>query len=86
MGLAAMLDNSEGDIDDAHDSTDAAPTAILERVSLVLDTFDGPGRLTLAQVVKRTGLPRSSAHRILERLVDMRCCDARVATTSWGRG
>ncbi|WP_433702728.1 IclR family transcriptional regulator [Prescottella equi] len=56
----------------AHDSTDAAPTAILERVSLVLDTFDGPGRLTLAQVVKRTGLPRSSAHRILERLVDMR--------------
>ena len=48
------------------------PTAILERVSLVLDTFDGPGRLTLAQVVKRTGLPRSSAHRMLERLVEMR--------------
>lgn len=53
-------------------AADSTPTAILERVSLVLDTFDGPGRLTLAQVVKRTGLPRSSAHRMLERLVEMR--------------
>ncbi|QNG20141.1 IclR family transcriptional regulator [Rhodococcus triatomae] len=50
----------------------AAPTAILDRVSLVLDAFDGPGRLTLAQVVKRTGLPRSSAHRMLDQLVHMR--------------
>lgn len=49
-----------------------APTAVLDRVSLVLDTFDGPGRLTLAQIVRRTGLPRSSAHRLLERLVSMR--------------
>ncbi len=52
---------------------DSAPTAILDRVSLVLDAFDGPGRLTLAQVVRSTGLPpRSSAHRMLERLVSMR--------------
>lgn len=53
-------------------ATDATPTAVLDRVSLVLDTFDGPGRLTLAQVVARTGLPRSSAHRMLERFVEMR--------------
>lgn len=53
-------------------STDSAPTAILDRVSLVLDAFEGPGHLTLAQVVKITGLPRSSAHRMLERLVQMR--------------
>lgn len=53
-------------------STDSAPTAILDRVSLVLDAFDGPGLLTLTQVVNQTGLPRSSAHRILERLVQMR--------------
>ncbi|MGW0043024.1 IclR family transcriptional regulator [Rhodococcus sp. NPDC003348] len=53
-------------------TADATPTSILERVSLVLDTFDGPGRLTLAQVVERTGLPRSSAHRMLERFVEMR--------------
>jgi DNA-binding IclR family transcriptional regulator len=45
------------------------PSAVIDRVSLVLDAFDGPGRLTLAQIVRRTGLPRSSAHRMLERLV-----------------
>ncbi|WP_328396046.1 IclR family transcriptional regulator [Nocardia sp. NBC_00416] len=50
----------------------ATPSAVLDRVSLVLDAFDGPGRLTLAQIVRRTGLPRSSAHRILERLVHLR--------------
>jgi DNA-binding IclR family transcriptional regulator len=53
--------------------TDAtAPSAVIDRVSLVLDAFDGPGRLTLAQVVRRTGLPRSSAHRMLDRLVQLR--------------
>ena len=49
-----------------------APSAVLDRVGLVLDAFDGAGRLTLAQIVRRTGLPRSSAHRMLERLVSMR--------------
>ena len=48
------------------------PSAVLDRVSLVLDAFDGAGRLTLVQIVRRTGLPRSSAHRMLERLVSMR--------------
>ncbi|MCV7259369.1 IclR family transcriptional regulator [Rhodococcus jostii RHA1] [Mycobacterium shimoidei] len=48
------------------------PSAVIDRVSLVLDAFDGPGRLTLAQIVRRTGLPRSSAHRMLERLVQLR--------------
>jgi DNA-binding IclR family transcriptional regulator len=50
----------------------ATPSAVIDRVSLVLDAFDGPGRLTLAQIVRRTGLPRSSAHRMLERLVALR--------------
>ncbi len=49
-----------------------APTAVIDRIALVLDAFDGPGRLTLAQIVRRTGLPRSSAHRMLERLVQLR--------------
>lgn len=53
-------------------ATAETPSAVLDRVSLVLDAFDGPGRLTLAQIVRRTGLPRSSAHRILERLVALR--------------
>lgn len=48
------------------------PTAGLDRAALLLDAFDGPGRLTLAQIVRRTGLPRSSAHRMLERLVQLR--------------
>jgi DNA-binding IclR family transcriptional regulator len=50
----------------------AAPSAVIDRISLVLDAFEGPGRLTLAQIVRRTGLPRSSAHRMLERLVQLR--------------
>jgi DNA-binding IclR family transcriptional regulator len=48
------------------------PSAVIDRISLVLDAFDGPGRLSLAQVVRRTGLPRSSAHRMLEKLVQLR--------------
>ncbi|ORV11278.1 IclR family transcriptional regulator [Mycobacterium celatum] len=48
------------------------PSAVIDRVSLVLNAFDGPGRLNLAQIVRRTGLPRSSAHRMLERLVQLR--------------
>ncbi|ONM46668.1 IclR family transcriptional regulator [Nocardia donostiensis] len=50
----------------------ATPSAVLDRVSLVLDAFEGPGTLTLAQIVRRTGLPRSSVHRMLERLVQLR--------------
>lgn len=50
----------------------ATPSAVIDRISLVLDAFDGPGHLTLAQIVRRTGLPRSSAHRMLERLVQLR--------------
>src|SRR6201996_9686377 len=48
------------------------PSAVIDRVSLVLDAFDGPGRLSLVQVGRRPGLPRSSAHRLLERLVQLR--------------
>lgn len=61
----------------------ATPTAVIDRISLVLDAFDGPGRLTLAQIVRRTGLPRSSAHRMLERLCSCAGCAAAAATTSW---
>jgi DNA-binding IclR family transcriptional regulator len=48
------------------------PSNVIDRVSLVVDAFDGPGRLTLAQIVRRTGLPRSSAHRMLDRLVQLK--------------
>ncbi len=36
----------------------ATPSAVIDRVSLVLDAFDGPGRLTLAQIVRRTDVLR----------------------------
>lgn len=51
--------------------SDTTPSTLIDRVGLVLDAFDGTGRLTLAQIVRRTGLPRSSTHRILEHLVRM---------------
>jgi DNA-binding IclR family transcriptional regulator len=47
----------------------SAPVSMIDRVVEILDSFDSPGGLTLAQVVARTGLPRSSTHRILESLV-----------------
>ncbi|SEK87586.1 IclR family transcriptional regulator [Rhodococcus maanshanensis] len=47
-------------------------TSTLERASRVLDVFDGGRRLNLTQIVLRTGLPRSSVHRMLERLVSLR--------------
>jgi len=48
-------------------------TAIgIDRADLILNAFDGPGKLTLAQITRRTGVPRSSAHRMLERLVQLR--------------
>lgn len=48
------------------------PSAVLDRFTVVMDTFDGHARQSLAQIVRRTGLPRSSAHRMLERLVALR--------------
>lgn len=51
---------------------DCAPAAGIDRADLILNAFDGPGMLTLSEVSRRTGVPRSSAHRMLERLVQLR--------------
>lgn len=48
--------------------TGDGPVSVVGRISLVLETFNGAGPLTLAQVTARTGLPRSSVHRLLEQL------------------
>ncbi|MBF6451176.1 IclR family transcriptional regulator [Nocardia elegans] len=48
------------------------PSNILDRLTLVLDAFDGRESLGLTDIVNRTGLPRSSAHRMLDRLVRLR--------------
>src|SRR5690349_19250837 len=53
-------------------ATSPTPAGMIDRVVDILGAFEGVGSLTLAQVVTRTGIPRSSAHRILEHLVKVR--------------
>lgn len=46
------------------------PPSMVERMTLILDAFEGPAaRLNLEDVARRTRLPRSTAHRILDQLV-----------------
>lgn len=50
----------------------ASSPSMAERMTLILDAFPGPGtRLTLDQISRATHLPRSTAHRILEQLVNL---------------
>lgn len=54
----------------------ALPPSMVERMTLILDVFTGPSvRLTLEDVVRQTGLPRSTAHRILDQLVNLQWLD-----------
>jgi DNA-binding IclR family transcriptional regulator len=49
------------------------PPSMVERMTLILDAFNGrSARLTLEDVARHTGLPRSTAHRILDQLVRQR--------------
>ncbi|BDT91452.1 transcriptional regulator [Nocardia sputorum] len=50
---------------------DEAPTAMIDRVASLLESFVGQQPLTLAEIARRSHLPRSSAHRILQRLVEL---------------
>lgn len=46
-----------------------APTSMVARVALIINSFDQAGKhMSLDDVVTDTGLPRSSAHRILTQL------------------
>ncbi len=48
----------------------APPPSMMERVTLIMDLFDRPQtHLTLESVSRRTHLPRSTTHRILDQLV-----------------
>lgn len=53
------------------------PAAMIDRVASLLDVFVGRRSLTLAEIVERSRLPRSSAHRILQRLVELRWVERR---------
>ena len=48
---------------------DTSPVAVLDRVSILLSAFEGSERLTLSELSRRTGFPRSSTHRMLVQLV-----------------
>lgn len=49
------------------------PASMIERMTLILDAFDeSTPALTLHIVVERTGLPRSTVHRILDQMVRLR--------------
>lgn len=49
------------------------PPSMVERMTLILDAFDGSSsRLALEDVARRTQLPRSTVHRILDQLVRLR--------------
>ncbi|MFJ1455331.1 IclR family transcriptional regulator [Nocardia sp. N2S4-5] len=45
--------------------------SLLQRSALVLDAFPGGTALSLAEVTARTGLPRSTTHRVLTALVEL---------------
>ncbi len=57
----------------AADGQELTPPSMVERVTLILDAFEQrpTARLNLDDVVARTGLPRSTTHRILGQLVGL---------------
>lgn len=48
------------------------PVSVVDRISAILESFENTGPLTLSEVTQRTGIPRSTAHRLLEQLVTKR--------------
>lgn len=53
--------------------TATPPTSMIERMTLILDAFDSTTpTLTLLGLSERTGLPRSTVHRILDQMIRLR--------------
>ncbi|MFE9786460.1 IclR family transcriptional regulator [Nocardia salmonicida] len=54
-------------------ATGTPPTSMIERMTLILDAFDSATpTLTLLGLAERTGLPRSTVHRILDQMIRLR--------------
>ncbi|MEE6165830.1 MULTISPECIES: IclR family transcriptional regulator [unclassified Mycolicibacterium] len=62
------------------------PPSQLEKSALVLDAFPGGSALTLAQVCARTGLARSTVHRLLVDLTALGWIDRAGSTFELGLG
>lgn len=54
------------------DTVSPLPSTMLDRAELILDALAVEGYLTLSEVADLTGIPSSSAHRILEQMVRLR--------------
>jgi DNA-binding IclR family transcriptional regulator len=52
-------------------TSQGTPVAMIDRVASLLQVFDGRPGLTLAEISRQADLPRSSTHRILQRLVEL---------------
>lgn len=62
------------------------PPSMVERMTLIMDLFEHCStRLTLEDVARSTGLPRSTAHRILDQLVRLRWLEHTSAGYCLGR-
>ncbi|WP_405393797.1 IclR family transcriptional regulator [Microbispora hainanensis] len=62
------------------------PQSMVERMTLIMDAFTGRStRLTLEDVARRTHLPRSTAHRILDQLVRLDWLDHTSSGYSLGK-
>jgi DNA-binding IclR family transcriptional regulator len=62
------------------------PVSMIERTTLILESFDSRGaRLSLDEVVRRTRLPRSTVHRILDSLVRLDWLDHLASGYCLGR-
>ncbi|MCJ0902797.1 IclR family transcriptional regulator [Rhodococcus sp. ARC_M6] len=48
-----------------------SPIAVIDRVAVLLDAFADTERLTLSELSRRTGFPRSSTHRMLLQLINI---------------
>ncbi len=50
-----------------------APVSMIERMTVILDAFDPhTPSLSLLDLADRTGLPRSTLHRILDQMIRLR--------------
>lgn len=59
-------------------SGDSIPLSMVERMTLIMEAFEAPQAcLTLEETTSRTGLPRSTVHRILDQLVRLSWLDRR---------
>lgn len=62
------------------------PPSMVERMTLILDAFDGRcDRLALEDVARRTQLPRSTTHRILDQLVRLRWLERTAGSYALGQ-